>query len=80
MCIRDRIQTDERATEGRGIETLQVLDLLTDTDTVNRQFELLGHRQRDTALGRAVELGHDDTVQTESLVEPVSYTHLRAPR
>ena len=50
----------QRAGEVVGVERAQVLELLADADQLDRDAELVGDRQRDAALGGAVELGEDD--------------------
>ncbi len=57
------------AAEIFGVKLLQVIDLLAHADAKNRELELLGHGHGDTALSRAVELSHDNTVQAQRLVK-----------
>ena len=57
------------AAEIFGIELLQVIDLLAHAHAQDRELEFLGHGHGDTALSRAVELSHDNTVQAQRLVK-----------
>ena len=59
----------ERAREVLRVERPQVLELLADPDQLDRDPELVGDRQRDAALGRAVELGEDDAGDVDGLAE-----------
>ena len=52
----------QRPREVVRVERAQVLELLADADQLDRDPELVGDRERDAALGRAVELGEDDPV------------------
>jgi hypothetical protein len=42
-----------------GLERLQVICALTNTDSMDRQAECLGKRNNNAALGRPVKFGHD---------------------
>ena len=57
------------AAEIFGIELLQVIDLLAHANAQDRELEFFGHGHGDAALSRAVELCHDNTVQTQRLVK-----------
>ena len=62
----------QRAREVVGVERAQVLELLADADQLDRDAELVGDRQRDAALGRAVELGQDDAGDADRLAEQLA--------
>lgn len=51
------------------IEILQVFDTLPYADLVERQFQFMSDRHRDAALCSAIELGDDDAIEVERLVE-----------
>jgi hypothetical protein len=55
------VQPHESARECVGAERVEVFGLLADADEVDRQVECcLGDGDEHAALGRAVELGHDE--------------------
>ena len=57
---RRELALEERLRELSGIEGPQVLDPFADAHELDRQSELVGDRERDSALGRAVELRQRD--------------------
>ena len=59
----------ERTGERLGVEREQVVRLLPDADEADRHVELAHDRDRDAALGRAVELGQDDAGHADGLRE-----------
>ena len=59
----------ERAGEIVSVERAQILQRLADPDQLDRDAQLARDRQRDAALGRAVELGQDDPVDRHRLGE-----------
>ena len=44
-----------------GVEQFEIVDLLADADVLDRQVHHLADRQDDPSLGRAVELGEDQS-------------------
>ena len=52
-----------------GVERAQVLEALADPDQLDGQAHLLGDRQRDAALGGAVELGQHHAGYVHGLLE-----------
>src|SRR5688500_15571678 len=59
----------DRLGELVGIERAEVLQRLADPDQLDRDAELLGDRERDPALGRAVELRERDAGHVHRLAE-----------
>src|ERR1700761_2206265 len=59
----------ERPGEVPGVERTQILELLADADQLDRDAELGRDRQRDPALGGAVELGEHDPGDVDRLRE-----------
>ena len=61
--------SDERAREVVRVERAQVVELLAHADQLHRQAELVGDRDRDAALRRAVELRQRDAGDAGRLAE-----------
>src|SRR4051794_17715069 len=64
-----RTLAQQRAREVIRVEGAQVLERLADPDELDRDLELVGDREGDTALGGPVELGQDDAVDVDGLGE-----------
>src|SRR6185503_13071839 len=60
---------DERPREVVRIERPEVVQALPDPDQFHGQPELVRDRDRDPALGRAVELGQGDSAHLDRLAE-----------
>ena len=60
---------DKRAREVLRVERAQVVDLLPHADQLHGQAELIGDRDRDTALRGAVELRQRDAGDAGGLAE-----------
>ena len=60
---------DQRTSEIVRVEVAQVVQPFAHADLEHGQPQLMGHGQRDAALGGAVELRDDDAVQIERAVE-----------
>ena len=63
------VATPRRARANVRVERAQVLEPLPDADQLHRDAEVGGDRQRDAALGGAVELGQDDAVDLDRFGE-----------
>ena len=62
------------------IEILQILDAFADADLEDREGKLVGNGQCNAALGRAIELRHDQSVELERLVELTRLLQTVLPR
>ena len=60
---------DQRPREVGRVERPQVVELLADPDQLDRDAQLVGDRERDPALGGAVELGQDEAADRDRLGE-----------
>src|SRR5882762_2907216 len=64
MRLREGL-AEERLDEFVRIERLEVGDLLTDTHVADRDLQLVADPDDDPSLGRAVELGEDESGHAE---------------
>src|SRR6202000_636797 len=63
------LAAEQRVRKLLGAERLQVLHLLAHADEVHRDRPLSCNGRENAAFGRAVELGDDQTCESERIVE-----------
>src|SRR5262249_29652461 len=51
------------------IEGPQIFDIFSNSDEPDRQLQLLGYRNNNTSLGRAIELGQDHSRERHRITE-----------
>src|SRR5262249_30064914 len=67
--LSEGLRGQQRSGKVVRVERPQILELLADSDQLDGNAELVGDGQRDAALGRAVELGEDDSGDPDGLAE-----------